>query len=327
MKQNIDIKLGNYNKEAISDLLLEKRVDFRFGVKRKIYYYFLRNSIGIPARKVMQNLYGKKNREIKSLCYTKLIDLMKSDEKNWENFKRAVYPENYETAIVLTHDVETKKGYDFIRKVAEVEKQRGFTSCWNFVVKKYPIEKEFLDELVGEGFEIGLHGFNHDGLLYSSKDVFSKRAVEINRALKEYNAVGFRSPMVHRNLFWLQELDILWDSSCFDYDPYQPFPGGTGCIWPFMAGKFVELPYTLFQDHTLFYVLKEKSIDIWKKKIDWLLENRGMILVLTHPDYLREKDYLKYYVELLDYISEIKNAWRCLPKTIAKFVMGNGVIY
>ena len=30
-----------------------------------------------------------------------------------------------------------------------------------------------------------------------------------------------------------------------------------------------------------------------------------MILVLTHPDYLMEKDHIKYYEELLDYLDEV----------------------
>ena len=71
----------------------------------------------------------------------------------------------------------------------------------------------------------------------------------------------------------------------------QPFPGGTGSIWPFIAGKFVELPYTMPQDHTLFYVLKEKGINIWKKKAEWIVKNHGMVLVLTHPDYLKERSH------------------------------------
>jgi hypothetical protein len=153
--------------------------------------------------------------------------------------------------------------------------------------------------------------------MYLSEKIFDKLAPMINQALDRYGAVGFRSPMVHRNLVWLQKLDIEYDSSCFDYDPYQPFPGGTGSIWPFLAGKFVELPYTLPQDHTLFYVLREKDIGFWKKKIDWILDHRGMVLALTHPDYLKNRNYLRLYEELLQYLSCKKNAWHCLPREMA----------
>ena len=80
-----------------------------------------------------------------------------------------------------------------------------------------------------------------------------------------------------------------------------------------------ELPYTLPQDHILFYVLKVKNISIWKNKVDWLVENHGMILTLTHPDYLMEKENLRYYEELLAYLSDIKNSWNCLPKEMAEW--------
>jgi hypothetical protein len=46
---------------------------------------------------------------------------------------------------------------------------------------------------------------------------------------------------------------------------------------------YVELPYTLPQDFTLFTVMREKDIDIWKKKLDWIVEKGGMALLITHP--------------------------------------------
>jgi hypothetical protein len=46
---------------------------------------------------------------------------------------------------------------------------------------------------------------------------------------------------------------------------------------------YVELPYPLPQDFTLFTVMREKDIDIWKKKLDWIVEKGGMALLITHP--------------------------------------------
>ena len=151
-----------------------------------------------------------------------------------------------------------------------------------------------------------------------NENIFSKRVPFINEAIKKYNAVGFRSPMVHRNLRWQQKLNIEYDASCFDYDTFQPFPGGTGSIWPFQAGKFIEMPYTLPQDHTMFYVLKVKDITIWKNKIEWILKNNGMVLLLTHPDYLNDKKNMKMYEELLDYLNQVPRAWRGLPMDLAR---------
>jgi len=44
-----------------------------------------------------------------------------------------------------------------------------------------------------------------------------------------------------------------------------------------------------------------------------------MILMLTHPDYLLEKDHLKLYEEFLSFLKEIPNTWHCLPQEIAQY--------
>ena len=59
------------------------------------------------------------------------------------------------------------------------------------------------------------------------------------------------------------------------------------------GGGYVELPYTLPQDSTMFLVLQEKSTDIWKQKLDWLVQRGGMALVNVHPDYVGFGDSLK----------------------------------
>jgi hypothetical protein len=92
---------------------------------------------------------------------------------------------------------------------------------------------------------------------------------------------------------------------------------------------YIELPYTLVQDFTLFVLMKEKTIDIWKHKLKWIAENGGMVLLNTHPDYMkfgkgrpRIDEYpVEYYAEFLEFVqSEFKDCyWHVLPKTIASF--------
>ena len=113
-----------------------------------------------------------------------------------------------------------------------------------------------------------------------------RRAKRINAHLKELDAVGFRSPLTMRNPEWMQALEIEYDLSFFDTDPYEPMPGGTMSIWPFILGHFVELPYTLMQDYTLTAVLGETTPRLWLQKVDFIERYHGMALVNTHPDYL-----------------------------------------
>lgn len=306
---------------ALRAYLSENDFEVRFSPLHKAYYRIARPVIPLLLRQWLQSRYRENTKCHEHFIWPTVVELLKSDEMAWGHFVRSLYPEQLKTSIVITHDVESQAGYEFIPRVIELERAYGFRSSWNLVAHKYRLHPEITDFIVKNGNEIGIHGYNHDGTLYYSKQRFLRRAVHINEALKKYSAVGFRSPQVHRNLRWLQGLDIQYDASCFDYDPYQPFPGGTGSIWPFVAGKFVELPYTLPQDHILFYVLKVKDISIWKEKARWVAANYGMILTLTHPDYLREKDHLKHYEELLGYLKEIPHAWHCLPREMAAWYM------
>jgi peptidoglycan/xylan/chitin deacetylase (PgdA/CDA1 family) len=313
----LDIYLKGCDAPQARAFLSEDDLETVFSPLQKIYYSAVRPIMPLFARHLLQEKWNEKKECRPNFIWDELVELLRKNDAVWQGLTSALYPEGCNTAIVLTHDVETQEGYEFIPRIIEIENRYGFRSSWNLVAHKYSLHRPITDLIVERGHEIGIHGYNHDGTLYYSKDRFLRRAAYINEALRKYGAVGFRSPQVHRNLAWLQHLDILYDASCFDYDPYQPFPGGTGSIWPFMAGKFVELPYTVPQDHTLFYALKVRDISIWKKKTKWLAENQGMILTLTHPDYLMRERRLAFYEEYLSYLNEIPRAWRCLPREMA----------
>ncbi|MCX6165433.1 MAG: hypothetical protein NTU73_11355 [Ignavibacteriae bacterium] len=289
--------IGN---DVITKYLLENNIEMKFSCKQKLYYNYLRKIIPLLIRKKIQEKYYSNIKCKKDFINNEFVDLVRNNIPDFKIFED-LYPQKRKFALVITHE------------------KYNFKSSWNIVPSKYKIDEGIVNNIREAGCEIGIHGYNHDGKLYLSEKIFKKRAVLINEAIKKYNAVGFRSPMVHRNLRWLQMLDIKYDSSCFDYDPYQPFPGGTGSIWPFIAGKFVELPYTLPQDHTMFYVLKQNDITIWKNKVEWIIKNNGMILLITHPDYLKEKEHFKIYEDLLIYLSSLNNYWHCLPKEMSEY--------
>ncbi|MBI5344645.1 MAG: hypothetical protein HZB83_04810 [Deltaproteobacteria bacterium] len=244
------------------------------------------------------------------------------------------WPDNKRFALVLTHDVDSVKGYDRCRQLIKLEEDRGFRSTFNFLAKSYNVAGELRQYLAENGFEVGCHGLNHDGKLYKSREIFMERAVEINRFLKEWNAVGFRSPSMHSNLEWIHDLAIEYDSSTFDTDPFEPYAGGVRTVFPFIVRKksggngYVELPYTLPQDFTVFVMMRERNIDIWKAKLDWLAENNGMALLNTHPDYMNfgserhaEEYPAGYYADFLDYIKNRYKGqyWHVLCKDMAHF--------
>jgi peptidoglycan/xylan/chitin deacetylase (PgdA/CDA1 family) len=300
--------------------LTERDLEIRFSALHKAYYSILRPIVPLPMRRAMQRGVSHRCQRLPDFIWPDLVDLMKADAGGWGRFCASIHPNGRRTSIVLTHDVESQQGYDFIPEVIALERKYGFRSSWNLVADLYDIRADIVDQIRTAGHEIGIHGDNHDGKLYYSYRGFRQRQRLINDSLKKYGAVGFRSPQMHRNLAWLQDLDVDYDMSCFDYDPYQPFPGGTGSIWPFMAGRLVELPYTVPQDHTLFEVLGQSDASIWRRKSEWLVANHGMILVLTHPDYLMRRGRLECYEEYLDYLSKVPDSWHGLPSELARHV-------
>jgi peptidoglycan/xylan/chitin deacetylase (PgdA/CDA1 family) len=230
-----------------------------------------------------------------------------------------LWPHGQPFAFVLTHDIETEEGQAYVRAVADLDESFGFRSSFNFVLERYPLDHELITDLRQRGFEIGVHGLRHDGKLFNSYAEFMRRAKRINARLKELGAVGFRSPLTMRNPEWMQALEIEYDLSFFDADPYEPMPGGTMSIWPFTLGRFVELPYTLIQDHTLTAVLGETTPRLWLEKVDFIERYRGMVLVNTHPDYLSGPATWKVYADFLQAMQRRGGYWHALPKEVARW--------
>ncbi len=250
------------------------------------------------------------------------------------------WPENNKFAVVLTHDVETAAGQAKCGDLMNLEEAYGFRSSFNFVPERYDVSADLRSELVQRGYEVGVHGLKHDGKLYQSKNIFQNRAAKINQYLKVWQSVGFRSPAMHHNLDWIHDLNIEYDASTFDTDPFEPQADGVNTIFPFFVNNYsngkgyVELPYTLAQDFSLFVMMRERSIKIWKQKIDWIVERNGMALLIAHPDYMNfgegklgsEEYPARYYAEFLEYIKTKYEGqyWHVLPNELARFVRNQG---
>jgi glycosyltransferase involved in cell wall biosynthesis len=231
------------------------------------------------------------------------------------------WPSGKEFAFVLTHDVEGQEGLDRCRQLAEMEMEHGFRSSFNFIPEgAYQVPEELLKWLQENGFETGIHDLRHDGTLFQSRKSFGRDAAVINRHLESRGDGGFRAGFMLHRLDWLHALNIQYDASTFDVDPFEAQQDGVQTVFPFWvplpdpaadsfgggngaggtkaaprqsgpgrtadANGYVELPYTLVQDYNLFVVLKARSIDVWKQKLCWLATRGGMALLDSHPDYM-----------------------------------------
>ena len=137
-----------------------------------------------------------------------------------------------------------------------------------------------------------------------------------------------------RNLEWIQELAISYDSSTFDTDPFEPQPQGANTIFPFWVpgpngGGYVELPYTLAQDSTLFVILREQSPEIWRQKLRWIAARGGMAMINVHPDCTtfdgarpsRREFPGAIYRSFLTWVRQTYEGdyWPALPREVAAF--------
>ena len=270
------------------------------------------------------------------------------------------WPEGKEFAFVLSHDVEGLAGLNRCRQLAEMEMEHGFRSSFNFIPKgDYEVPADLLVWLRQNGFEIGVHDLFHDGFLFRSLESFKRHAEAINRQLKAWGAVGFGAGFMLHQLDWLHLLNIEYDTSTFDVDPFEPQPDAAQTVFPFWvkrpdpeqdalrngngshagAGErtmaaghgsgYIELPSTLVQDYTLFAVLQERGTDIWRRKLQWLAGKGAMSMLNTHPDYMAMPGQTagahEYPVQLYrDFLKHVRSEyagrfWSALPREVAAY--------
>ncbi len=245
------------------------------------------------------------------------------------------WPGGKKFALVLSHDVESPAGLAKCRQLMQLDQTLGFRSSFNLIPEgEYRVPRELREELANNGFEVGVHDLRHDGKLFWHSGQFEENARSINGYLKEWGAHGFRSGFMLHDRKCLDELEIQYDSSTFDTDPFEPQPEGVHTIFPFWVsrpgGGYVELPYTLPQDSTLFLLLRETKNDLWIRKLDWVVKNGGMAFLDVHPDYIQfageasnEQTYdVALYSNFLKYIKEryAGQYWQALPREVASYV-------
>lgn len=229
------------------------------------------------------------------------------------------WPAPYDWAVVLTHDVEQKPGYENISAVRLVEERYDLRSAWYLVPERdYRVEESLLERLDGEGCEVGLHGLRHDGRDLSPR-FFEARLPTMRSYAERWGVDGFRSPATHRDRDLIQQLGVKHDSSWCDVARYEPQPGGS-CSWlPFFIGNVVELPITMAMDHTIFEVLGQTTDRVWQEKAELLRAYGGMALMVTHPDYLVDPGRLALYERFLARLASDRTAWHALPREVAEW--------
>jgi len=233
------------------------------------------------------------------------------------------WPEGARGCLVMTHDVETAAGRDFTSALMDLDDSFGFKSSFQVVPEdRYEIPGEYVQEIRGRGFELNIHDLNHDGLLFREREEFLRRAVKINEYIRKYQARGFRSGAMYRNQDWYDACEFSYDMSVPNVGHLEPQRGGCCTVMPYFIGKVLEVPLTTTQDYSLFHILKDFSLDLWKRQLALIREKHGLMSFTAHPDYLIKLQARTVYVSLLHYLRQMvskEKIWVALPGDVDRW--------
>ena len=328
-----DVKLPFDPDEIIDNLRLERYRLGRLGGYTntlKIIYYHLRPLTNQRLRRQIQKFragnwqkqpfpHWPVDTTVESICETLLLLSLRA-----QGIERIPFvwfwPNGARACVVLTHDIETEAGRDFCPELLDIDSTFGFKASFNIIPeKRYAFPTKLLELIRGRGCEIGVHDLRHDGRLYDNREEFVRRAALINRYAREHDAKGFRAGMLYRKPEWYDALEFSFDMTMPNVAHLDPQRGGCCTVMPYFIGNILELPVTTVQDYTLFHLLDQRSITLWRDQVELILEKNGMASFIVHPDYVQDHDTKPVYEELLKYLRGLgdkTSIWYALPGEI-----------
>ena len=290
-------------------------------------YYLLRPLTNLTVRKQIQKFQARNWRKVpfpkwpvdtsvEDIC--ELLLLKSMEAKGVEKVPFVwFWPDGASSCLMMTHDVETEVGRNHCADLMDVDDSLGIKASFQIVPQnRYAVTQDFLESIRNRGFGIAIQDLNHDGRLFDNKEEFLRRIKTINRYGREYGAKGFRAAILYRKPEWYEAFEFAFDMSIPNVAHLDPQRGGCCTVMPYFIGNVLELPVTTIQDYTLFHLLNERSIDLWKAQVEVILEKHGLMSFIVHPDYILEPDTSLVYKGLLGYLRELSantKIWATLP--------------
>jgi hypothetical protein len=91
---------------------------------------------------------------------------------------------------------------------------------------------------------------------------------------------------------------------------------------PYFIDNLVEIPVTTIQDYSLFNILNDYTIDIWKQQTEIIMQKHGCMNFIVHPDYVmqpREQDVYKQLLSYLCHLRDDRNVWITTPREVNRW--------
>ncbi len=316
-----NLRLEHYAKHLICSGLSPWRQSLRD------LYYFARPFMHLSVRKHIQRAYlrGWQNisfprwpvdTTVEDLSEELLLLSMKAKGIDRLPFVW-FWPKGVRGCVVMTHDVETERGYNLCGELMNMDDSLGFKASFQLVPEgSYKVCAARIQEIRNKAFEVNIQDFNHDGQLYRDRKQFLRRVEKINRYGHSYGAKGFRAAVLYRNLNWYHALDFSYDMSVPNVAHLDPQRGGCCTVLPYFVGDILEIPLTTTQDYMLFHLLDDYSLNLWKAQTEAILKKNGLISFLIHPDFVMEKKAHDVYGDLLSFLRQLgceEQLWFALP--------------
>lgn len=220
-------------------------------------------------------------------------------------------------ALIVTHDVDTKKGLQRALPMKSIDDDLELQSIWFLPSDEYPLDKNIIKDLA-IGSRIGSHDVKHDGRLIN----ITKRAELVKRvreskleleALTGSEVNCFRSPLLQFNARIVEALKEAGYSDDFSLPSWEPVhPSvmtefGVEFFHEFEVDGISLHPLSLLQDHQILHALDlnpSEGVKVWLQQARQVSSYGGDIILLTHPDYDFARDLERYH-QLLSGLKEI----------------------
>ncbi len=293
-------------------------------------YYLLKPAIPRRIRAAGRRVVSRRRRRRFDHCWP-IDEAAGRPPDSWPG-----WPDGKKFAFVLTHDVEGRRGLDRCRQLAQMEMNLGFRSSFNFVPEgEYttpPSLRTFLNEA---GFEVGVHDLHHDGKLYRSRKAFERHAERINHYLNDVGrcrlSLGLHAPqsrLAGAPPRAVRRVDVRHRSV---RAAARRHADNLSVLGSERSGHRTtsSCPTRCRRTRRCFSFWANPTIDLWKKKLDWISSRGGMALVNVHPDYLsfdRPAATSEYRAGLYEqFLTHVmgrygREAWFALPHEVATYV-------
>jgi hypothetical protein len=296
-------------------------------------YYLLRPFLPVPVRKHLQKITLKDweklpfphwpvDTTVDNLFERTMLLMLESQGLDRIPFIW-FWPDGASSCAIMTHDVETTAGRNFCSTLMDIDDRFGIKASFQVVPeRRYQVSDAFLGEIRDRGFEINVQDLNHDGRLYQDREKFLSRIAKINEYGRGWGASGFRAAVLYRRQEWFDSLRFSYDMSVPNVAHLDPQRGGCCTVMPYFIGDVLELPVTTIQDYSLFHILNDYSIDLWKRQINAIHKKNGLMSFIVHPDYITHSHPQSTFETLLAYLERLreeKNVWMPIPGEVDRW--------